>query len=313
MKTRIISTIIAMVMAVSIVPVTTVTLASDDYICAVCGKSPAEDKGEYFSCDSCCDKCYSADCICGIRITATEDDFVIENGILVKYNHKGEAQFVDVIIPNSVTHINDQLFKTTTIGFAPWRTWTVSSVTIGNNVTHIGEQAFGGSTITSITFPKSVTHIGEGAFFGNYNLETITFLSPVPPEIGRGFIADGMYYIPPTTIYVPIGTKSSYEPVLREAIYFLDDDGTIFDEVVTIVEVEMSPNFISGRIIDIDTETSIFDALEILKFLVGMTNKVANNPAALITAEAQDSGTPTIFDALEILKKLVGMENKIDN
>ncbi|MCL2071304.1 MAG: hypothetical protein FWH07_03610 [Oscillospiraceae bacterium] len=77
-------------------------------------------------------------------------------------------------------------------------------------------------------------------------------------------------------------------------------------------------DFIPGRVLSNDTEPTIFDALEILKHLVGMDGVIKSGGrdsrawnAALITAESQASGTPTIFDVLEILKYLVGMESAV--
>jgi len=56
---------------------------------------------------------------------------------------------------------------------------------------------------------------------------------------------------------------------------------------------------------------SIFDALEILKSLIGMENQIdkCGNAlkASLITVNSQKKGAPTIFDALEILKRIAGM------
>ena len=70
-----------------------------------------------------------------------------------------------------------------------------------------------------------------------------------------------------------------------------------------------------GQIIGSDTPT-IFDALEILKHIVGMDSEIAKcgnaREAALITAESKATGEPTIFDVLEILKCIVGMDNAID-
>lgn len=67
---------------------------------------------------------------------------------------------------------------------------------------------------------------------------------------------------------------------------------------------------VQGRITG-DAQPQIFDALEILKNLVGMDGaiKKCGNAlnAALITKVSQEKGAPTIFDALEILKHLVGM------
>ena len=70
----------------------------------------------------------------------------------------------------------------------------------------------------------------------------------------------------------------------------------------------------SGNIRGSDTPT-IFDALEILKHIVGMDSEIAKcgnaREAALITEESKATGEPTIFDVLEILKYLVGMPSEV--
>ena len=78
------------------------------------------------------------------------------------------------------------------------------------------------------------------------------------------------------------------------------------------------PNATAGRIIDNSQPPTIFDALEILKFLVNMDGMIKSGGrdsrawnAALITAESRASGAPTIFDVLEVLKYLVGMDSGI--
>ncbi|MCL2037155.1 MAG: hypothetical protein FWG83_07235 [Oscillospiraceae bacterium] len=73
----------------------------------------------------------------------------------------------------------------------------------------------------------------------------------------------------------------------------------------------------TGHILANETVT-IFDALEVLKALVGMDGAIARcgnaKNASRITKETRAANSnPTIFDVLEILKKLVGMDNEIDN
>ena len=52
---------------------------------------------------------------------------------------------------------------------------SLTSVTIGNNVTEIGSSAFSGcSSLASVTIPNSVTEIGEYAFAGCDSLTSIT-------------------------------------------------------------------------------------------------------------------------------------------
>ena len=77
-------------------------------------------------------------------------DFIIENGVLEKYNGPGG----DVVIPDGVTAIGNSVFQF----------HRLTSVTIPDSVTSIGERAFDHCGLTSITIPSSVTTIGQYAF-----------------------------------------------------------------------------------------------------------------------------------------------------
>ena len=81
---------------------------------------------------------------------------------------------------------------------------------------------------------------------------------------------------------------------------------------------EPPPEFISGRVLGNDTDPTIFDVLEILKFLVGMDGVIKSGghdsrawQAALITEESKLRGEPSIFDVLEVLKYIVGMDSLV--
>lgn len=62
-----------------------------------------------------------------------------------------------------------------------------------------------------------------------------------------------------------------------------------------------------------DGEVTIFDALEILKNLVGMDCEITKSTLAFTAAMINDPtlDAPTIFDALEVLKYLVNMDSKV--
>lgn len=83
---------------------------------------------------------------------ASETDFTVNNGTLVKYNGSGG----DVVIPEGVTAIGDNAFDNIT---------SITSVYIPRSVTQIGEWAFYHCTgLTSVEFPSSITKIGSFAF-----------------------------------------------------------------------------------------------------------------------------------------------------
>ncbi len=117
------------------------------------------------------------------------NDFLIENGVLTKYQGEGG----DVVIPEGVTSVGESAFYifgrnstltsvvipkgVTSIGNSAFR-WcsSLTSVTISEGVTSIGDGAFFGcSGLTSVTIPASVTSIGESAFSGCKNLTILSF------------------------------------------------------------------------------------------------------------------------------------------
>ena len=71
-----------------------------------------------------------------------------------------------VVIPDSVTSIDNQAFYATSL----------ASIVIGDSVTSIGTQVFCYcDSLTSIVIPDSVTSIGSSVFYGCYSLADITF------------------------------------------------------------------------------------------------------------------------------------------
>jgi hypothetical protein len=56
---------------------------------------------------------------------------------------------------------------------------------------------------------------------------------------------------------------------------------------------------------------TVFEALEILKYIAGMESIIDEGNVAFYAARITGGDTPNIFDALEILKKLAGMESLV--
>lgn len=100
-------------------------------------------------------------------IIMENQDFVIENGVLKKYNGPGG----DVVIPEGVKSIERAFF------------WCrgLTSVTIPGSVRKIGESAFEECTrLTSVTIPEGVTEIGWCTFKECTSLTSVTISEKNP-------------------------------------------------------------------------------------------------------------------------------------
>ncbi|MBQ4530566.1 MAG: leucine-rich repeat protein [Lachnospiraceae bacterium] len=106
-----------------------------------------------------------------------EDDFVIKNGVLVKYSGNGGT----IGIPESVTEIGDWAFSDCR---------NLNSIELTESVTKIGDRAFlRCGNLSSIELPKSVTEIGTSAFGGTQWLENKRAENPL--VIVNNILIDG--------------------------------------------------------------------------------------------------------------------------
>ena len=165
------------------------------------------------------------------------------------YAFSGCSSLTSITIPNSVTSIEDEVFRycsslpvidniryadtylvetvdkslttysikagTRFIGSRAFRGCSsLTSITIPDSVTYIGEMAFAGcSSLKSITIPESVTHIEKYAFSGCDSLTSITCLATTPPAIGNLRIGKTIM------IYVPEEAVKAYKQDPRWYIY----------------------------------------------------------------------------------------------
>ena len=84
----------------------------------------------------------------------SQRDFVIQNGVLTKYQGPGGA----VDVPAGVTTIGSSAFRDCT---------ALTSVSLPGGLTEIGDWAFQDCTsLTSISLPDGLTAIGYSAFWG---------------------------------------------------------------------------------------------------------------------------------------------------
>ena len=256
--------------------------------------------------------------------TSNAHIFEISNGVLIKYGGPGG----DVIIPEEVTSIGVGAFARTAITSVVIHDGVVSiganafafcnelkSVQMGNGVVSIGREAFYfGHKIEEVTFSESLTSVGAQAFERCLNVTTFVFRGATPPTFDSMSLLSAL-----RTVYVPKGSMQAYRAVfwpreIIEVVFCEECGGHSCDclcdcGVCEACEAELG--FILGHVLGNDTIT-VEDALEILKYLVGIESKIVDGNRAFKAALITGGSEPAIGDVLEILKYLVGMESKLN-
>ena len=128
--------------------------------------------------------------------TDDSDEFVIEDGQLLRYN--GTA--TEVMIPEGVKHIGERAFSAYTYDNCS----NITSVTIPEGVISIGDYAFQDcGSLTSMTIPEGVKRIGNGAFSGCSSLTNVT----IPEGVKRigDYVFSGCSSL--TSMTIPEGVK----------------------------------------------------------------------------------------------------------
>ena len=185
-------------------------------------------------------------------------------------------EITSVIIPNSVTYIDDGAFSgctslnsvsignsVTRIGYAydsdtfdpfeyPGGAFSgcpnLSSIEIGNAVEFIGYGAFSGcSGLTSVTFPNSLTAIGESAFRGCSSLASITIPNSVTKIGSRAFEEtewyneqnDGILYLSHWCMGLKGEVSLEGAFVIQEGVRGIAD-GVFYDQGMTSVVLPQS-------------------------------------------------------------------------
>ena len=150
-------------------------------------------------------------------------DLVIPNSAtsIGNFAFSGCISLTSVTIPELVTNIGDYAFsgctglKHVAFNCREVGTWfsgftTIEKVEIGDGVENIGASAFKGcTTLNTLTIGKNVTSIGNQAFSDCSNLKSVTSHIKTPFGIDNSVF---QYSVSGSTIlYVPFGTKQSYQ------------------------------------------------------------------------------------------------------
>lgn len=136
---------------------------------------------------------YTGDVACWCRINFGSSD---ANPLCYAHNlYLNDAPLTELVIPNTVTDIND---------FAFYGCFSLTSVTVPSSVKSIGSWAFFRSKLASITISNGVESIGRGAFCHCTELTSVA----VPKSVT--WIGDTTFYhcIKLTSVTIPDGVTS---------------------------------------------------------------------------------------------------------
>ena len=144
------------------------------------------------------------------------------------------SNLTSITLPNSVTNIDNHTFNhcealtsinipNSVISIGNWAfsdCSSLKSINIPNSIVSIGEGAFNNcSGLTSITIPNNVTSIGEHAFWQCSSLSEVISNIEIPFKVSSGVFEDISNN---AILYVPHGTKSSYQAFSGWTLHFKD-------------------------------------------------------------------------------------------
>jgi len=156
-----------------------------------------------------------------------------------------ESSLAEIDFPSSLVYMGEQALAGTKL----------KEVTLPENMPTIANALLASSAeLTTVTIPSAVNYIELRAFYGCTNLKTIYALGSTAPELEEMYESyEGQFYnMSDATIYVPKGSKSSYE-------------AQNYDDYLTISETEagtlqyVSTNPADGSTIEPGYTTMAFD------------------------------------------------------
>ena len=195
-----------------------------------------------------------------ITVGALNSFYSSVDGVLFDKNRTTLLQYPagrsgDYTIPNTVTHIGELAFSSST---------NLANVTIPDSVLSIGEGAFSGSSVTNIRIPKNVTsipgnafyscssltnvvipegvnHIGDSAFWHCSALTSVTIPNSVTNIESRAFqVCSGLTRVTIGSGVASIGGWAFFNLPNLEAAYFLGNAPTVgtsvfdYDDKLTV-------------------------------------------------------------------------------
>jgi len=182
-----------------------------------------------------------------IPVHAASDDFIIEDGVLTKYNGNGGH----VEIPNTVTRIDEKAF---------YGCETLTEVVIPDSVTDIGWYAFFGCTgLTDVVIPDSVERIGYQAFYACSSLKNVVIPGSVKnfqsaafmfcENLTEAVISDGVTNI---GSFAFCGCRSLTKIVIPDSVTKIGNDA--FSDCENLTDVVITDSVIEiGEDVFIDT------------------------------------------------------------
>ena len=154
-------------------------------------------------------------------------------------------EVTDLIVPESVTYINDYAFLGCT---------GLNSVVIPNSVTALGRESFKETGITSVVIPGSVKTIGYKAFMGCENLTDVTLSEGLTLIDEEAFSTSGITEIHLPESLVRIGEQAfEFTPLtsitIPKNVAYLGNEeedendlyGGVFDECHQLMDVNVDP------------------------------------------------------------------------
>ncbi len=183
-------------------------------------------------------------------LSAINEEFIVINGILVKYS----GNDVIINVPSNITQIGDGAFYNK----------SVESVTLPKNLFYIGKYAFAQSGLSDIDFLNcEIVYIGDNAFEGCSNIEELTLTKSIK-YIGTDAFSDckeTLFFVEPGTMGYEYVTKNNLNYIVANVPGDINGDKVLSMEDVVALQryIASLTEFTDGQkaIADVDSDGEI--------------------------------------------------------